>query len=70
MAKAIRATSAPVIHEADEIYISRRSDNEDESVTESVSVMAINKTANTKDLRKKEAPYFDKTVQEKAELKS
>jgi outer membrane protein assembly factor BamB len=69
-AKALRATSAPVVYENDEIYISRRSDNYNETVTESVSVLAMEEPSQTKDFRKKDAPYLDKEVQEVSALKS
>ena len=68
-AKAIRATSAPVIYDDDQVFISRRSDRKGEAVSESVSYMAMKEPNKTKDFRKKDAPYLDKTVQEEAKYK-
>lgn len=68
-AKALRATSAPVVFEDDEIYISRRTDDAADLVEESVSAFNMNAPEQTKNFKKKDAPYLDKSVQDVAAYK-
>lgn len=69
-AKALRATSAPVVYEDDEIYVSRRSDTGEQNVEESVSAINLIETTKSKNFSKKEAPYLDKNIQDISELKT
>ena len=67
-ARKSRATSAPVIFD-DQILMSRRTDNEDGVVEESISVINIKEEKIMKNLARKFAPYLDKAIQDQAEYK-
>ncbi|MCF6365049.1 MAG: PQQ-binding-like beta-propeller repeat protein [Bacteroidales bacterium] len=67
--KAMRATSAPMIVDGN-IFISKRSDSEGENVSEGIVSFNFEKENSLKEHHKKYAPYLDKTVQERTELKT
>jgi outer membrane protein assembly factor BamB len=66
-AKAIRATSAPVFDNNNEIIVSRRSDNQRDSVISETIVRGTG--AMRQSFYKKQADYLDHRVQDKSELK-
>ncbi len=68
-AKAMRATSAPVIN-GDDMFISKRSDARGEAVSEVVVAFGVTKNRKQRTFTKKDAPYLDNTVQTKSELKT
>ncbi len=70
-AKAMRATSVPVFGDNNALIVSKRSDNERDSVARESIVMSGTTTASaTQTLTTKQAYYLDHRVQDKAKLKS
>jgi Ca-activated chloride channel homolog len=68
-ARAVRATSAPVVRE-NRIYMSRRADRDGEKVAETIAALDAADMQTKNEFNKKEAPYLDHAVQEKSALKS
>ncbi|OJJ20295.1 hypothetical protein BKI52_17675 [marine bacterium AO1-C] len=70
-AKAVRATSAPVIHHQG-LFVTKRAENKGEKTAESLSFMSHQKKQHTfkQNFAKKEAPYLDKKVQSKSSYKT
>ena len=67
-AKAIRATSAPVFSNDNEVIVSQRGDSDKDSVISESVVVGYG--ANKKEIFKKQAAYLDKKVQGRSKLKS
>ncbi len=66
--KAMRATSAPVIYK-DNIFISKRTEQEGEYTSEGIISISSANGYKAKVINKKNAPYLDKNVQDKSDLK-
>ncbi|HYF30638.1 MAG TPA: PQQ-binding-like beta-propeller repeat protein [Chitinophagaceae bacterium] len=67
-AKAIRATSAPVFSNLNEVIVSQRDDKDKDTVLSEVVV--VGSGTKKKTVYKKQADYLDKKVQERSKLKS
>jgi outer membrane protein assembly factor BamB len=67
-AKAIRATSAPVFSQNNDVIVSQRSDNEKDNHLSERVVVGLGK--NKKEVYRKRADYLDKKVQANTKLKS
>ncbi|RMG30894.1 MAG: hypothetical protein D6730_01910, partial [Bacteroidetes bacterium] len=68
-AKALRATSAPVVV-GEEVYMSQRTESEGEAVAEAISVMHRSAAKPVRQYAKKAAPYLDARVQQQSSFKS